>query len=106
MAQKNVTAPRLPAAPVEYDQRFMDQLLSILRLYFNQLDNPGPVAAATLRSLDSLTPVIAGLSFTEPDLANPGTFVVSLPTQADYANLRAGDVYYDTTAGNVLKVKV
>lgn len=32
-------APRLAAAPVEYDQRFMDQYTNILRLYFNQLDN-------------------------------------------------------------------
>jgi hypothetical protein len=29
-----------------------------------------------------------------------------LPTQADLANLRSGDVYRDTTAGNVLKIKV
>jgi hypothetical protein len=29
-----------------------------------------------------------------------------LPTQADTANLRVGDIYYDTTANNVLKVKV
>lgn len=26
--------------------------------------------------------------------------------QADLANLRVGDIYYDTTANNVLKVKV
>jgi len=32
-----------------------------------------------------------------------GVRVVSLPTQADVASLRAGDVYYDTTAGNVFK---
>lgn len=31
--------PRLPVAPVEYDQRFIDSTLSILRQYFNQLDN-------------------------------------------------------------------
>lgn len=31
-------APRLAAAPVEYDQRFMDQYTNVLRLYFNQLD--------------------------------------------------------------------
>ena len=32
-------APRLPVAPIEYDQRFMEEFLRILRLYFNQLDN-------------------------------------------------------------------
>lgn len=31
--------PRLPAAPVEYDAGYMDSLNSILRQYFNQVDN-------------------------------------------------------------------
>lgn len=34
-----VKAPRLPAAPVEYAQRYGDDLTNVLRLYFNQLDN-------------------------------------------------------------------
>lgn len=32
-------APRLLAAPVEYMQRFVDDLTNVLRLYFNQIDN-------------------------------------------------------------------
>jgi hypothetical protein len=32
-------APRLPAAPVEYDQRYVDALTGILRQYFNTIDN-------------------------------------------------------------------
>lgn len=32
-------APNLPIAPTEYSQRYVDQLLNALRLYFNQLDN-------------------------------------------------------------------
>jgi len=31
-------APRLPAAPAEYDQRFIEQYSNILRLYFNGID--------------------------------------------------------------------
>jgi hypothetical protein len=31
--------PRLPAAPVEYDRSYIDSLTSILRQYFNQVDN-------------------------------------------------------------------
>ena len=31
-------APNLPLAPDEYERRYFDQLTSILRLYFNQLD--------------------------------------------------------------------
>jgi hypothetical protein len=102
MSQKNVRAPMLPVAPVEYNAQFMQQLLRILRLYFNQLDNIGPLSAATQR-VDGQ--VIAALSFVQPDPANPNTFTLSLPSQADLSNLRVGDVYYDSTAGNVLKVK-
>jgi hypothetical protein len=31
--------PRLPVAPVEYSQQYVDQLTNVLRLYFNQLQN-------------------------------------------------------------------
>src|SRR5512137_71459 len=31
--------PRLPSAPVQYEQRFHDQHSDVLRLYFNQLNN-------------------------------------------------------------------
>ena len=33
-----ITAPRLPAAPKEYESRYQDQFADILRLYFNRLD--------------------------------------------------------------------
>ena len=104
MASKNFTAPRLPAAPVEYSQQFMDQLTNILRLYFTQLDNASPMLAASQNV--GATNVISALTFAQPDPANPGQFTISLPTQADLANLRSGDVYVDTSASNVLKVKV
>lgn len=32
-------APNIPIAPVVYDQRYTDQLMNALRLYFNQVDN-------------------------------------------------------------------
>lgn len=31
-------APNLPIAPVDYRQRYLDQVLNALRLYFNQID--------------------------------------------------------------------
>jgi hypothetical protein len=99
MAQKNVVAPRLPNPTPDYDFTMMNQLLSVLRLYFNQLDNAGPIAAS---SQFNGTDVVAGLSF--PPTGN--TTTPSLPTQANLANLRVGDIYYDTSASNVLKVKV
>ena len=99
MAQKNVVAPKMPAAIGDtYDPALINQLTNILRLYFNQLDNAGPMVGSTQRNG---TDVIAGLSFFPTGTST----TPSLPTQADYVNLRVGDIYYDTTASNVLKVK-
>ena len=97
MASKTFIAPRMPAAPVEYNQQFMDQLTSILRLYFNQLDNPAPILASSQNV--GAASVVSGLTFAQPDPDNPGQLKISLPTQADLANLRSGDVYHDTSGG-------
>jgi len=97
MASKTFTAPRLPAAPVEYNQQFMDQFTNILRLYFTQIDNPSPMLAAS-QNIGGAN-VISGLTFSEPNPAVRGSFKISVPTQADFANLRSGDVYYDTSGG-------
>ena len=76
MAQLNAKAPSLPLPGEEYEREYLDKLTNVLRLYFNQLDNPGPLGAT-------------GLNF---DLDN-------LPTDADLATLRLGDVYRDTQDG-------
>jgi hypothetical protein len=76
MAQLNAKAPSLPLAPDEYEREYFDKLTNVLRLYFNQLDNPGPMGATSL-NFDLNT----------------------LPTEADLANLRLGDVYRDTQDG-------
>ena len=76
MSQLNVTPPNLPLSPEVVDRVYMDQLNNVLRLFFNQLTNPGPVGATTL-NLD----------------------IGRLPTDADFADLRSGDVYYDTSGG-------
>jgi hypothetical protein len=76
MAELNVTPPNLPLAPAEYERRYQDQLNNVLRLFFNQLSNPGDVGAARLN-------------------LNLNT----LPTEADLPNLRLGDVYRDTQDG-------
>jgi hypothetical protein len=72
----NPAPPSLPLGTDEYERRYQDQFTNILRLYFNQLDNPGFLASS-------------GMNF---DLA-------TLPTQADLATLRLGDVYRDTVDG-------
>ena len=76
MAELNVTPPSLPAAPSEYDRRYQDQLNNVLRLFFNQLNNPGDIGGSTLN---------LNLS--------------TLPTEADLPRLRLGDVYRDTQDG-------
>ena len=96
-----IRAPSLPLAPVEYDRTYQDTLNNILRQFFNQLNNPGPIAGSAEGV--GTTNVVAALNFSQPD--GSGGTVVSFPTQADLANLRVGDVYVDTSAGDVLKMK-
>lgn len=101
MSTGTTKSPNLPIAPVEYSQEYQDQLNNVLRLYFNQLDNAGPSAAATRRGNGQ---VISAFNFSEANATN--VRVLSLPDQTELSQLRVGDVYVDLTAGNVLKVKV
>ena len=100
----NPAPPSLPLGTDQYERRYQDQFTNILRLYFNQLDNASPAVFASQGV--GTTSVITALTCAQPDLTTPGASEVSLPTQADLANLRAGDIYYDSTAANVLKIKV
>ena len=103
MANNNSVASRLPTPPADYDQTWMNNFIQILRIYFNQIDNAGPITASS--SGVGSTKVVSGLSFIHPSPSNPNVFVTSLPTQDDLSNLRSGSIYYDTSAGNVLKIK-
>jgi len=76
MAELNATPPSLPLAPTEYESRYFSQLNNVLRLYFNQLSNPGDMGGTTLN-----------------------LNLATLPTEADLPNLRLGDVYRDTQDG-------
>jgi hypothetical protein len=76
MAELNATPPSLPLAPAEYESRYFSQLNNVLRLYFNQLSNPGDMGGTTLN-----------------------LNLATLPTEADLPNLRLGDVYRDTQDG-------
>lgn len=76
MSQTNVTPPSLPLAPEQYDRQYMDKLNNALRLFFNQISAPGPLAGASM-------------NFN----------INTLPTEADLPNLRIGDVYRDTQDG-------
>lgn len=78
-----VNPPRPTAAPTQYTTAFMDQMQNIFNLFFQQINAVQPI-----------------------NVANLNIDINTLPTQADLADLRVGDVYRDTTASNVLKVKV
>jgi hypothetical protein len=74
--------PNLPLAPAEYDAQYMNLLSNAIRLFFNNINSIQKISTA-------------GLNIN----------VDTLPTQVSLATLRSGDVYRDTSAGNVLKVK-
>lgn len=78
----SVRPPVLAEPPRAYEYSFFSRLVGELRQYFERANAPNPLNAATLN-------------------INIGT----LPTQAALASLASGDVYVDTTAGNVLKIK-
>jgi hypothetical protein len=82
MSLFNVSPPRLPVAPTEYSAAYMSQMLNVLNLFFQQINAVQPINIAQL-NID----------------------INTLPTDADVANLRVGDVYRDT-ADNSLKIKV
>lgn len=69
--------PVLPLPGQQYDAVYLANLVRILNIYFTQLQNPGPLQGTTLN-------------------------LSELPTSA--TGLAVGDVWVDTSAGNVLKV--
>lgn len=75
--------PVLPIPPEAYSKVFQERFQAILRSYFTLVGTKGVIT-------------VTGITL---DLDK-------LPTDADVATLRVGEVYRDTTAGNVLKVKV
>ena len=86
---QNRSSPNIPQAPAEYDVAYMNSLSNVIRLFFNTINTVQQLNLASL-NLDLRT----------------------LPTDADYNNLRLGDVYRDTQGGtlqtgtNILRIKV
>jgi hypothetical protein len=78
-----VTPPRPTTAPAQYTTAFMDQMQTVFNLFFQQTTAIQHINIASL-NID----------------------INTLPTEVNVADLRPGDVYRDTSASNVLKVKV
>lgn len=70
-------ATALPIPPKDYEPKYFSDLIRALNLFFRRLENPGHVEATTLT-------------------------LSAIPTSS--AGLRAGEVWVDVAAGNVLKV--
>jgi len=73
---QNRTPPNIPQAPAQYDLSYMNSLSNVIRLFFNTINTVQQLNLASL-NLDLRT----------------------LPTDADFNNLRLGDVYRDTKDG-------
>jgi hypothetical protein len=72
-----MASTRLPDPPLQYDLQYMARLINQINLQFRAMEQVGPLVGSTLN-------------------------LSQLPTSA--TGLRAGDVWVDTGAGNVLKI--
>jgi len=79
---QNQNPPAFPLPPAQYDQAYMNKLINILRLFLNQVD---------AQQIISINGIIFSTKY--------------MPTQTSLSTLRSGEVYVDTSAGNVLKIK-
>jgi len=61
MANNNIAAPNLPVAPAAYEQRYQDQFLSVLRLFFTRITNKvnAPVPHASFYDTTTQTNPVA-----------------------------------------------
>lgn len=87
---QTVSPPRLPAAPVEYSQRYGDDLTNVLRLFFNQLSN-GLAALLAPEGGKYINNVYAAVQRTTDK-----SFTINTPTQitfdqTDYINGATND---------------
>lgn len=80
-------APRLPAAPIQYEQQYVDQLTNVLRLYFNQLDSFNNQLRTT-----ALSPINDGSSIYFPN----GCFT-STATQTAASTTTAYNITFNNT---------
>jgi hypothetical protein len=96
-----VAVPNLPLAPTQYDPKFQDQLNSVLRLYFNQLNKivgqleaNAPYTVATLPS--AVTSGLGARAFVSNALAPTfgatvvGGGAVAVPVYSDGTNWKVG----------------
>jgi hypothetical protein len=73
-----VAAPNVPLPPVEYDRQYFDQMLNVLRLYFNRID-----ALNTQLMASGIVPPLTNYTVaTLPSAATSGTGARAFVTDA------------------------
>ncbi len=87
---QTVVPPRLPAAPVEYSQRYGDDLTNVLRLYFNQLSN-GLAAVLAPQGGKYINNVYAAVQRTTDKTFTANTVTQITFDQNDYINGATND---------------
>ena len=87
---QTVAPPRLPAAPVEYSQRYGDDLTNVLRLYFNQLSN-GLAALLAPEGGKYINNVYAAVQRTTDKTFTANTTTQITFNQTDYINGATND---------------
>jgi hypothetical protein len=102
-----VAAPNLPLSPLEYDRQYFDQLLNVLRLYFNRIDALNtqltasgvvpPLTNYTVATLPSAATAGAGARSFVTDASGPtfgstvaGGGAVKVPVYSDGTNWKVG----------------
>ena len=102
-----VAAPNMPLPPLEYDRQYFDQMLNILRLYFNRIDALNtqlmasgvvpPLVNYTVATLPSAVTSGAGARSFVTDALGPtfGATVVTggaiaVPVYSDGSNWKVG----------------
>ena len=73
-----IAAPNLPLATAEYDQRYIDQLNNVMRLYFNRLD----AVIGQLSPAQVIPPLVNYTVATLPSAATSGKGARSFVTDA------------------------
>ncbi len=87
---QTVSPPRLPAAPVEYSQRYGDDLTNVLRLFFNQLSN-GLAAVLAPKGGKYINNVYAAIQRTTDVSFTVNTATQITFDQTDYINGATND---------------
>jgi len=89
----------LPLPPLDYDVAYMNNLIRLLNLYFQQLNNPGLLNGTSLFLSDGLTTNNIFMGTTASNTVNV-VVLAALPTSS--SGLRSGQVWNNAGVLNIV----